>query len=170
MLPSTCDLYDRFEDDARVANAAWRDFGARRSFAGVAVTVKCFEDNSRVKELLDQPGAGKVLLVDGGGSPRCALMGDMIAKAAVKNGWEGVIIHGCVRDVAALACLDLGIKALGTTPRKSTRRGEGAAGIAIELGGAQVRNGDHVVADEDGVLILNAMQAAAVFGVRAQQA
>ena len=170
MLPSTCDLYDRFADEVRVVGAQLRDFGGRRAFAGAAVTVKCFEDNSRVKELLDQSGSGKVLLVDGGGSLRCALMGDMIAKAAVRNGWEGVIIDGCVRDVAELASLDIGIKALGATPRKSTRRGEGAVGIAIELGGAQVRNGEHVVADEDGVLILNAVQSAAVFGARAQQA
>ena len=169
MIPSTCDLYDRFEDEARVIGAQFRDFGGRRAFAGEAVTVKCFEDNSRIKELLDQPGVGKVLLVDGGGSMRCALMGDMIAKAAVKNGWEGVIVHGCVRDVMELARLDLGIKALGTTPRKSTKRGEGSVGIVVGLGGAQIENADYVVADEDGVLILNAAQAATVFDAHGGQ-
>ena len=169
MIPSTCDLYDRFENAARVIGAQFRDFGGRRRFAGEAVTVKCFEDNSRVKELLEQSGAGKVLVVDGG-SMRCALMGDMIAKAAVKNGWEGVIVHGCVRDVAELARLDLGVKALGTTPRKSTRRGEGSVGIVIDLGGAQIGNADYVVAGEDGVLILNGAQAAMVFDAHGQQA
>jgi len=170
MLPSTCDLYDRFEDEVRVLGASLRDFGSRRRFAGEAVTVKCFEDNSRVKALLEQPGTGKVLVVDGGGSTRCALMGDMIAKVALKNGWEGVVIHGCVRDVAELAALDLGIKALGAIPRKSMRRGEGSTDIIIDIGGAQVRKGDYVVADEDGVLILNAVQSTTVFGARAQQA
>lgn len=163
MLLSTCDLFDRFGDDVRVAPPLLRDFGARRCFHGAAVTVKCFEDNSRVKELLEAPGEGRVLVVDGGGSMRSALMGDMIAKSAQQNGWSGVIVYGCVRDIAELAALDLGIKALGATPRKSTRRGEGTAHIDIDLAGTQVGNGDYVVADADGILIMNAAQAAAIF-------
>ncbi|NYZ16273.1 ribonuclease E activity regulator RraA [Azospirillum sp. RWY-5-1] len=153
---STCDLYDRFEATARVTDPVFRDFGARMKFSGAAVTVKCFEDNSKVKELLATPGAGKVLVVDGGGSLRGALMGDLIAKSAVDNGWEGVVIHGCVRDAAVLATLDLGIKALAATPRKTVRRGEGQTGLSISLAGIRVAPGDLVFADADGVLVLDA--------------
>ncbi|QCO17698.1 RraA family protein (plasmid) [Azospirillum brasilense] len=151
---STCDLYDRFEKTARVADPVFRDFGGRRQFSGAAVTVKCFEDNSRVKELLGTPGRGKVLVVDGGGGLRAALMGDLIAKDAVKNGWEGVVIHGCVRDAAVLATLDLGIKALAAIPRKTVRNGEGQKDLPVTLAGIRINPGDLVFADEDGVLVL----------------
>lgn len=152
---STCDLYDRFEATARVADPVFRDFGLRRRFSGEAVTVKCFEDNSRVKETLGTPGRGKVLVVDGGGSLRAALMGDLIAKDAVRNGWEGVVIHGCVRDAAVLATLDLGIKALAAIPRKTVRNGEGQRDLAVTLAGIRIAPGDIVFADEDGVLVLS---------------
>ncbi|MBP2291582.1 ribonuclease E activity regulator RraA [Azospirillum rugosum] len=155
---STCDLYDRFEKTARVADPVFRDFGARRKFAGEAVTIKCFEDNSRVKETLGTPGRGKVLVVDGGGSLRAALMGDLIAKDAVKNGWEGVVIHGCVRDAAVLATLDLGIKALAAIPRKTVRNGEGQRDLPVTIAGIRVSPGDLVFADEDGVLVLTAAE------------
>lgn len=153
---STCDLYDRFEATARVADPVFRDFGARTKFSGSAVTVKCFEDNSKVKELLATPGAGKVLVVDAGGSLRGSMIGDMIAKSAVDNGWEGVVIHGAVRDSAVLATLDLGIKALAATPRKTVRRGEGQTGLPVSLAGIRVEPGDLVFADADGVLVLEA--------------
>ncbi|OYD84079.1 ribonuclease E activity regulator RraA [Azospirillum brasilense] len=152
---STCDLYDRFEKTARVADPVFRDFGRRCKFSGAAVTVKCFEDNSRVKEVLGTPGQGKVLVVDGGGGLRAALMGDLIAKDAVKNGWEGVVIHGCVRDAAVLATLDLGIKALAAIPRKTVRNGEGQKDLPVTLAGIRVNPGDLVFADEDGVLVLS---------------
>lgn len=151
---STCDLYDRYEKTARVADPVFRDFGARRKFAGEAVTIKCFEDNSRVKETLATPGKGKVLVVDGGGGLRAALMGDMIAQDGVKNGWEGVVIHGCVRDAAVLATLDLGIKALAAIPRKTVRNGEGQRDLPVTVAGIRVSPGDLVFADEDGVLVL----------------
>ncbi|AWJ87101.1 ribonuclease activity regulator protein RraA (plasmid) [Azospirillum sp. TSH58] len=151
---STCDLYDRFEKTARVADPVFHDFGQRRKFSGAAVTVKCFEDNSRVKETLGTPGQGKVLVVDGGGGVRAALMGDLIAKDAVKNGWEGVVIHGCVRDAAVLATLDLGIKALAAIPRKTVRNGEGQRDLPVTLAGIRINPGDLVFADEDGVLVL----------------
>ena len=159
MFESTCDLYDRFEATARVADPVFRDYGRRHRFSGAAVTVKCFEDNSRVKELLATPGKGKVLVVDGGGGLRAALMGDLIAKSAVKNEWEGVIIHGCVRDTGVLATLDLGIKALGAIPRKTVRNGEGQTGLAVTLAGIRVNPGDHIFADEDGVLVLDPSEA-----------
>ncbi len=156
MPESLCDLYDRFLDAARVADPVFRDYGKRRRFSGEVVTIKCFEDNSRVKEVLATPGKGKVLVVDGGGSLRCALMGDMIAKDAVRNQWEGVVIHGCVRDSRELAGLDLGIKALAATPRKSERRGEGQTGLAVTIAGIRIIPGDRLFADEDGVLVLTA--------------
>ncbi len=156
----TCDLFDRFKDDARYVLPGFRDFGAVTRFSGAVVTVKCVEDNSRVKELLATPGAGRVLVVDGAGSLRCALMGDMIAASAVKHGWTGVVIWGCVRDVAELAALPLGIKALAAIPRASTRRDQGLVEVPVELPGAAVRPGDILFADEDGIVLLTAEQAA----------
>ncbi|CAO3430493.1 ribonuclease E activity regulator RraA [Azospirillum endophyticum] len=158
----TCDLFDRFKDDARYLLPGFRDFGAVTRFSGAVVTVKCLEDNSRVKELLATPGAGRVLVVDGAGSLRCALMGDMIAASAVKNGWAGVVIWGCVRDVAELARLPLGIKALASIPRASTRRDQGLVDVAIELPGAAVLPGDILFADEDGIVLLTAEQTVAL--------
>jgi regulator of ribonuclease activity A len=152
---STCDLYDSFGERARVLPPLFQDFGGRPHFAGEIVTVRCFEDNSRVKEVLGTPGHGKVLVVDGGGSQRCALMGDLIAQSAVDNGWEGVLIYGCIRDRAVLRGLALGIKALASIPRKSERKGEGQIQLPIEIAGIACRPGDRLVADEDGVLILD---------------
>ena len=154
-MTPTCDLYDQHKDTARIPHAGLRDYGKRRAFSGVAVTVKCFEDNSRIKELSATDGRGKVLVVDAGASLRCAVMGDMIAADFAKNGWEGVIIEGCVRDIAMLATLDLGIKALGHLPRASVRRDQGVAGIAVAIGGALCAPGDRVFADEDGVVFLD---------------
>ena len=154
MALSTCDLSDEHGENARIPAPVFRDFGGRTAFHGRAVTVKCFEDNSRVKDLLATPGHGRVLVVDGGGSTRCALMGDMIAKDAVANGWSGIVVFGCVRDTAVLARLDIGIKAIGTSPKRSTRRGEGTAHIAIDLAGIAVADGDVIVADGDGIVVL----------------
>lgn len=154
-MTPTSDLYDQHKEAARIPHAGLRDFGGRTAFAGSAVTVKCFEDNSRVKELAATDGRGKVMVVSGGGSLTSALMGDMIAAEAVRNGWEGVIIDGCVRDAAELARLDLGVKALGTVPRASIRRNEGTVGIAVTIRGALCKPGDRVHADEDGVVFLD---------------
>ena len=154
--PATCDLYDQYKERARIPAAGLADYGGREAFAGMAVTVKCFEDNSRIKELSATPGKGKVLVVDAGGSTRCAVMGDMIAGDFARNGWEGVIIDGCVRDVAALADLPLGIKALGHLPRASIRRNEGTVGLTIVIGGAACAPGDQVIADADGIVFLDA--------------
>jgi regulator of ribonuclease activity A len=155
MTESTCDLYDSLGTRARVLPPLFQDFGGRPRFGGVIATVRCFEDNSRVKEVLATAGRGKVLVVDGGGSQRCALMGDLIAKSAVDNGWEGVVIYGCVRDRVALRDLALGIKALAAIPRKSERRGEGQIQLPIEIAGVTCRPGDRLVADEDGVVIFD---------------
>ena len=155
MTENTCDLYDLHGDSARVISLPWSDFGGKAAFSGRAVTVKCFEDNSRIKELAENPGNGAVMVVDGGGSLRAALLGDMIAKTAADAGWAGFIVFGCVRDKAVLRTLDLGIKALSTTPRKSVRAGEGLVDIPIQIAGVWVRPGDRIFADEDGVLILD---------------
>jgi len=152
----TCDLYDTYLDDARVPCISFQSFGKRKQFCGRAVTIKCFEDNSRVKELMasTNSGKGKVLVVDGGGSQRVALLGDMVAKDAVRNGWEGLVLNGNVRDVEELRKLDIGVLALGCTPRKSVRRDEGSIDLPVQIGNVWVRPGDAVFADEDGVLIV----------------
>jgi regulator of ribonuclease activity A len=149
----TCDLCDDNPDDVRVCEPMFAQFGGRLAFGGQIVTAKCFEDNSRVKETLGTPGKGKVLVVDGGASLRCALLGDMIGEDAVKNGWEGVIVYGCVRDVDALAELDLGVQALGAVPLKSVRRGEGQKDIPVTFGGVTFVPGEYVYADNNGVIV-----------------
>ena len=155
----TCDLLDDNEDkDLQVVSPSidgkfFRSFGARKTFGGQVVTVKCYEDNSRVKELLATDGTGKVLVVDGGASMRCALMGDMIAESAVKNHWNGVIIYGCVRDVDAIATLDLGVHALASIPQKSTRKGVGETGLTLSFGGVTIAQDDYIYADNNGIVI-----------------
>lgn len=157
----TCDLLDDNEGkDIQVVSPSldgkfFRSFGGRKAFGGQAVTVKCFEDNSRVKELLATDGVGKVLVVDGGASMRCALLGDMIAESAVKHGWAGVIVYGCVRDVDALGELDLGVQALGCIPQKSTRKGVGETGVTLHFGGVSIADGAYVYADNNGILVSN---------------
>lgn len=149
----TCDLCDDHPENVRVCEPMFASFGGRDAFGGEIVTVKCHEDNSRVKELLATPGRGKVLVVDGGGSLRCALLGDLIGDSAVKNGWEGVIVYGCVRDVDALAELDLGIQALAAIPLKSVRKGVGEANIPVAFGGITFVPGQFVYADNNGVIV-----------------
>lgn len=157
---ATTDLYDRLKDEARYLLPGLRDFGGKTRFSGVVTTVRCFEDNSRLKELATTDGRGRVVVVDGGGSLRCALLGDLIAGELAKNGWEGVVVHGCVRDVGALAAVPLGVKALAANPRASTRRGEGQRDLPVTVLGATVRPGDVLFADEDGVVVLSTEQAA----------
>lgn len=155
----TCDLLDDHpEHDFQVVSPSidgkfFKSYGAVKSFGGQVVTVKCFEDNSRVKELLATDGQGKVLVVDGGASMRCALMGDMIAESAVKNHWNGVIIYGCVRDVDAIVELDLGVHALAAIPQKSNRKGLGEVDVSLSFGGVTIHSGDYVYADNNGIII-----------------
>ncbi len=149
---STPDLCDA-NPNVRVLTPMFENFGGRSSFGGQVVTVKCFEDNSRVKELLATEGNGKVLVVDGAGSLRCALLGDLIGDSAVKQGWEGVIIYGAVRDVDALAQLDLGVQALSPMPLKSVRKGVGDVGLTLEIGGVMIAHGEYIYADNNGVIV-----------------
>ena len=150
----TADLYDEYEEQLQSCDLQLRQYGGRRAFAGQVVTVRCREDNALVKQVLATPGEGRVLVVDGGGSLHTALMGDLIAASAVQNGWAGVVINGAVRDVAALAELDLGIKALGSNPRKSAKTGAGDRDVVVSFGGATFTPGARLVSDDDGVVIL----------------
>ena len=149
---STPDLCDS-HDDVAVLDPLFRNYGGCSSFGGAVVTVKCFEDNSLVKEQLATPGQGRVLVVDGGGSLRKALLGDMIAESAVKNGWAGVVIYGAVRDVDAIASLALGVQALGSIPLKTEKRGLGDLNVPVRFAGVDIQPGNYLYADNNGIVI-----------------
>ncbi len=153
MTVPTADLYDELEDAIQSLPVQFRSFGEKRSFDGPIRTVLCFEDNALVKATLSTPGEGAVLVVDGGASLHRALMGDIIAQLAVDNGWVGVVIHGAIRDSVAIDALPLGVKALGTNPRKSTKQGTGEVDVPLEFGGVVFRVGAHLYSDEDGILV-----------------
>lgn len=150
---ATADLIDDFGDELRSCETQFRQYGAVSAFAGPVVTVRCFRDNGLVKKLLNTPGSGRVLVVDGGGSLASALMGDMIAAAAVENGWAGVVINGAVRDVSTLRTLSLGAKALGSNPRKSAKDAAGEVDVPVTFGGVEFRPGDWLYSDEDGIVL-----------------
>jgi regulator of ribonuclease activity A len=153
MPVATADLYDELEEGIQSLSLQLRSFGQRSAFDGPIRTVRCFEDNALVKSVLASPGEGAVLVVDGGGSLERALMGDMIAASAVANGWAGVVINGAIRDRVATDALDLGVKALGTNPRKSTKLGAGEVDVTLVIGGVVFRPGAHLYSDEDGILV-----------------
>lgn len=149
----TTDLYDANEGRVQVMQPLLQSYGGRARFFGQIVTLKLFEDNTLVREVLGTPGAGKVLVIDGGGSLRCALLGDQIAELAVKNQWEGVVIWGCIRDSVAINQLDIGVRALATNPKKSIKRGEGQQNLLLSFGDVSFTPGEWLYADEDGVLL-----------------
>ena len=153
MTFKTADLYDRYGDRVQVCDPIFRDFGGHTCFLGCISTVKCFEDNSLVKAVLGEQGEGRVLVVDAGGSLRCAMLGDMIAASAVENGWRGVLMFGCIRDSVEIGGMELGVKALATNPRKSEKRGEGQRGIPVSFAGVCFRPGEHIYCDADGILV-----------------
>jgi regulator of ribonuclease activity A len=150
---ATADLIDDFGDELRSCETQFRQYGGRTVFAGPVSTVRCHRDNGLVKRVLNTPGEGRVLVVDGAGSLASALMGDMIAASAVANGWAGVVINGAVRDVVALRGLDLGVKALGSNPRKSAKDGAGEVDAPVAFGGVEFRAGDWLYSDEDGIVV-----------------
>ena len=162
---ATCDLCDAHKNDStgnfRVLPPVFIDYGQVRKFAGPVVTVKCFEDNTLVKAAVDSPGffdgphgrVAQVLVVDGGGSLRRALLGGNLGAAAARNGWAGVVIDGCVRDTAELAGHAVGIRALAAMPLPTEKRNEGQAGVAVQVQGVWVRPGDWLYADEDGIVV-----------------
>jgi regulator of ribonuclease activity A len=153
---ATADLYDEHGEDLQSCTVQFRQFGARTAFKGKLTTVRCHRDNALVKAALAEPGGGRVLVVDGGASLESALMGDLIAATAAGNGWEGVVIHGAVRDVRALAGLDLGIKALGSNPRKSAKEGSGERDVTVSFGGVDFVPGQRLYSDDDGILVTRA--------------
>ncbi|NUP61941.1 MAG: ribonuclease E activity regulator RraA [Nonomuraea sp.] len=150
---NTADLYDERRDELDSCDLQLRQYGGRRAFHGTIATVRCHQDNALLKAVLAEPGEGRVLVVDGGGSLHTALMGDVIAGGAVAAGWAGVVINGAVRDVTALRELDLGVKALGSNPRKSGKTGAGERDVPVAFGGVTFWPGTELFADDDGILV-----------------
>ncbi len=153
MQISTPDLCDEHGDAVSVLELPLRHYGGHQNFFGEVATIKCFEDNSLVADLVKTPGHGRVLVVDGGASPRRSLLGDNLARAASDNGWAGIVIYGYLRDVEEIAGMPIGVMALGSVPRKTEKRGEGRAGIALEFGGCQIAPGYFLYADQTGVIL-----------------
>lgn len=149
----TPDLCDAYPELVQAVEPMFSNFGGRDSFGGQIVTLKCHEDNSLVKDQVALDGKGKVLVVDGGGSLRCALLGDLLAEQAAKNGWEGLVIYGCIRDVDMLAQTDLGVQALASHPKKTEKRGIGDLNVPVTFGGVTFKPGDYLYADNNGVII-----------------
>jgi len=161
MTISTPDLCDAHPNLVRVMAPLLTNYGGRSAFGGPVVTVKCHEDNSLVKEQVARPGDGQVLVVDGGGSLRCALIGDLLAAQAVENRWAGLIIYGCIRDVDAVRTMDLGVQALNTIPVKSVRQGRGDLNIPVTFGGVTFHPREYVYADNNGVIVASSALTAA---------
>ena len=153
MTTMTADLCDEYTADIQVAEPIFRTYGSRRSFGGQAVTLRVFEDNSLVRSVLEEAGKGQVLVVDGGASQRCALLGGNIARLAFENGWSGVIINGCIRDRLEVDATDIGVRALNSCPRKSRKQGLGERDVDLFFAGIDVTPGDYIFADEDGVVV-----------------
>ncbi|EPC4028414.1 putative 4-hydroxy-4-methyl-2-oxoglutarate aldolase [Aeromonas salmonicida] len=153
MLDLLPDLCDQHGDALQVADPLFHDFGGKPLFYGQAVTLSCYEDNSLVRELVNRPGQGRVMVIDGGGSLRRALLGDQLAIKAAEQGWEGIVIFGAVRDVGALATLALGVKALAACPVKTEKLGKGELDAVVSFAGVTIHPGDYVYADLNGVLV-----------------
>ncbi|CAM4388023.1 Putative regulator of ribonuclease activity [Mycobacterium basiliense] len=151
----TADLVDDIGPDVRSCDVQFRQFGGRAEFAGRITTVRCLQDNALLKSVLSEPGAGGVLVIDGAGSLHSALVGDVIADLARCNGWAGLIIHGAVRDAATLRGLDIGVKALGTNPRKSTKTGAGERDVEVTVGGVTFVPGEFAYSDDDGIVVVS---------------
>lgn len=150
---ATADLADEIGADIRSCDTQFLQFGGREVFSGPITTIRCFQDNLLVKQTLGEPGHGGVLVVDGGASVHTALVGDIIAGRGVDNGWAGIIVNGAVRDSAILRTLDIGIKALGTNPRKSTQTGAGEKNVPVEFGGVTFNAGEKLYSDQDGIVV-----------------
>ncbi|MCE0538027.1 ribonuclease E activity regulator RraA [Kineosporia rhizophila] len=152
-MTATADLWDEHGELLQSCETPFLQYGAHTSFSGPIATLSCHEDNALLRSVLSEPGQGRVLVVDGQGSRACALMGDMIARIAESNGWAGVVVHGCVRDVAILRGVGIGIKALGSNPRKSGKTGAGERDVDVIFGTVTFRPGDLLFSDEDGIVV-----------------
>jgi len=155
----TADLVDDIGPGVRSCDTQFRQFGGRSQFAGTIATVRCFEDNALLKSVLSEPGGGRVLVIDGGASLHAALVGDVIAELGRSTGWAGLIINGAVRDAATLRTLDIGIKALGTNPRKSAKTGQGERDVVVVIGGVDFLPGDAAFSDDDGIVVTTGVSA-----------
>lgn len=152
MSIKTTDLSDA-HPEVQVGEPLLRHYGGATAFRGPVATLRVFEDNALVRAALAEPGEGRVLVVDGGGSLRCALLGDQLAELAAGNGWAGVVINGCVRDTADLARIELGVMALAPHPRRSVKRGEGESGATLHFAGLTIAPGHYLYADADGIIV-----------------
>ena len=150
VLPDLCDKYPEL---VRVVEPLFGNFGGKSSFGGEVITISCFEDNSLVAKQVAEDGQGKVLVVDAGGSLRCAILGDNLAARAVANGWQGIVIYGCIRDIDSIAEIDLGVQALASHPMKSIKRGGGRLNEAVTFGGVSIQPGEFLYADNNGILL-----------------
>ncbi len=155
MAFKTADLCDEYSDSThfQIAEPIFRAYGGKPAFSGRITTLKIFEDNTLVRELLEQKVSNRVLVIDGGGSHRCALLGDNLAKLAVENGWEGVIVYGCIRDSGDIARMPLGVRALHTHPLKSRKRGGGEKDILVTFAGVNFKSDHSIYVDEDGIIV-----------------
>jgi regulator of ribonuclease activity A len=152
-LPATADLYDTHGETLRVLAPIFSNYGGVVDFAGPVVTVKVYEDNSLVRTALEEAGQGRVLVVDGGGSLRCALVGDNLAAIGHKNGWAGIVVYGCIRDRAPISTIAIGVKAIATNPRKSVKKGEGERDVVLRFAEVVIAPGDYLYADIDGIVV-----------------
>lgn len=153
MSNKTADLCDDHIEKLQVAEDIFNDFGGTKCFNGEIITIKVFEDNSLVRAALEAQGTGKVLVIDGGGSQRCALVGGLIGVLAKKNNWSGIVVYGCIRDSEEISGIEIGVKAIGTCPVKSVKRGEGQTNIPVRFAGVNFIPGHFLYADEDGMVV-----------------
>ena len=154
MNETTCDISDKFHPDVQYLESEYKSYGAITSFSGHIVTIKCYEDNSLVEEALKTHGKDSVLVIDAGGSMNCAMLGDKRAADAVNNEWEGIIVHGLVRDSVAINGMEIGIRALGVCPLKSIKNGVGDSHLIVNFSGVTFTPGEYLYADEDGVIVV----------------
>jgi regulator of ribonuclease activity A len=155
-MVATSDICDELGERAHVVASVFRDFGGLCEFSGEIATLQVFEDNALVRSTLESPGQGRVLVVDGGGSLGCALLGGKMATLAVDNGWKGLIVNGCIRDAAEVRRMPIGLRALQTNPRRSPKVGVGKRDVVLHFAGAVFSPGDVVYADEDGIVVVAA--------------
>lgn len=156
MSKATADLYDDHGERLRVLAPIFNDYGGVTDFEGSVTTLKVHEDNSLVRAALEEPGNGKVLVIDGGGSTRCALVGDLLAALGSENGWAGIVVYGCIRDSGPISQIAIGVKALATNPRKSVKKGAGDRDIVVQFAETTIAPGDYLYADRDGIVIATA--------------
>lgn len=153
MKDLTPDICDQYEDQVTLLELPLSNFGKKSAFCGEIVTVRCYHDNSKVREVLQESGTGKVLFVDGNGSCQRALLGDNVAEIAIKNGWQGVIVNGAIRDAATLSEMDLGVKALGTCPFKTEKKDVGEINVSLTINNQMIQPGDYIYADWNGIVM-----------------